>query len=300
LRVLISGATGFFGSQTALKLKQLGFEIVVLKRESSELTRLMPIIDTLKFYDLENNNIDSIFRGNDFDAVLHFATNYGRKGQFSSDLIYDNVFFSTKILEASILYNVPLFINIDTLLNPYVSRYSLSKKQFVEWGNFLALESKLKFVNLKFEHIYGPEDDESKFVNWVTQQMASNNNLIELTDGSQKRDFLFISDAVDAVIKVLQTPKLKYYDFEVGGGNLISVKDFILIIKEKLESKLNKKIYPELIFGAIEYRSNEQKEIKADISKIKELGWQSKVSIYDGIDLLIDFLLSGKNNHKVK
>ena len=291
MKVLISGATGFFGSQTALKLHKEGHDITVLKRDSSVLSRLDSIIGTVKFYDLESDDISNVFKENSFDVILHFATNYGRKGQNSFEIIYDNLLLSIKLLEESIINEVPRFINIDTLLDPFVSKYTLSKKQFVEWGNFLSSENNLMFINLKFEHLYGPEDDETKFVTWIAKQMLTKNETIELTDGTQIRDFLFIDDAVEAVSKVLYTKELKHFEFEIGGGNPISVKDFILILKEEIESKLNKSIVPNLLFGALKYRAREQFEIIANTSRIEELGWKSKISHRYGLEKLVEKIL---------
>ncbi len=79
------------------------------------------------------------------------------------------------------------------------------RKIFVEWLKYFS--DRIKVVNLKLEHMYGPKDDDSKFVTWITNQMLNNISSIDLTEGTQKRDFIYIDDVVDAYMLMLEKSK---------------------------------------------------------------------------------------------
>jgi nucleoside-diphosphate-sugar epimerase len=215
------------------------------------------------------------------------ATNYGRGGQSIYQMANDNILFSINLLEESINSGVPKFINIDTLLKKNISYYTLCKKQFVEWGNFVSKNQNINFINVKLEHLYGPGDDKNKFVYWIVDKMLKGEPEIKLTDGLQKRDFIFVDDAISALNILINERELKYIDYEIGTGSPISVKSFVLLLKSSLEQFTGEKVSSFFNFGAIPHRVKEQRVIKADISKLKELGWGSEVQLNDGISRLI-------------
>ena len=107
---------------------------------------------------------------------------------------------------------------------------------------------------------------------------------INLTAGEQKRDFVYVEDVVDAYWKILKYHSMLSFDtselyqyYEIGTGKTICIRDLALIVKSLLSSKTR------LNFGAIPYREGEIMESKADISKLKELGWLPSMDIEDGI-----------------
>jgi nucleoside-diphosphate-sugar epimerase len=196
--------------------------------------------------------------------------------------------FGLKLLEESVNANVKAFINTDTLLDRNINSYALSKAQLVEWMKFLTTKNITKMINVKIEHMYGPFDDENKFIYWLINQLKQNVEKIDLTSGIQKRDFIYIDDIVSAygtIIKNIDTFS-NFKEFELGTGNSIEVKQFIDKIVQLLEIK--QKVFTKLNFGAIIYRDNENMNMQADIAKLEELGWKPKVSIEDGIKNIID------------
>jgi len=132
---------------------------------------------------------------------------------------------------------------------------------------------------MKLEHIYGPKDDENKFITFLIRRMMRNET-IDLTAGEQKRDFIYIDDVIHAFVKVLETESL-HNEYEVGSGDSISIKKFVRLIHRLTESSST------LNFGALSYRENEIMESHADISKLTEIGWQPFVSSEDGIMRII-------------
>ena len=190
--LLLTGATGFLGSNLLKAFINKVDEIIVLKRSTSKIDRIVDFIDNekIKYYDIDVSSINDIFSNHNIDFIIHTACSYGRKGESLNNIINTNTIFGTQILEAAVNNNVQLFINTDSLLPRDINIYSLSKAQFTDWLRFYS--DKIKVVNFKIEHMYGPGDDDNKFIYWLIKQMKSNKvNRIPLTSGVQK-EILYI------------------------------------------------------------------------------------------------------------
>ena len=131
-------------------------------------------------------------------AVVHTATCYGRNRETPLEVFEANLKFPLDLLEKAALFSTDTFFNTDTILYKYLNGYSLSKHQFVEWGKQYADEHKIKFCNIKLEHMYGPGDDDSKFTTYVINSCLNNVPEVKLTLGEQERDFIYIDDVVSA------------------------------------------------------------------------------------------------------
>ena len=287
MTILISGSTGFLGSYLLKSLVNNDFKVIALKRSSSNTYRVDDYLNQITLYDIDKTELSNIFENHKIDIVINTVTNYGRKDNKISSILDTNLIFGLKLLEESVNSNVKAFINTDTLLERNLNTYSLSKAQLVDWMKFLSTEN-IKMVNIKIEHMYGPLDDENKFIYWIINQLKQNVKNIDLTSGIQKRDLIYIDDIVNAyetVIKNINTFS-NYEEFELGSGNSIEVKNFVEKIYEEILNKQS--LRTKLNFGAIKYRANENMEMKANIQKLTNLGWKSKVSIGDGIKKILD------------
>ncbi len=281
MTVLLTGATGFLGSHLLEKLLHENYNVLILKRNRSNLWRINKLIHKVKVYNIDEVAISKPFKEQKVDIVIHTATNYGRENNNISNVLDTNLMFSIKLLETAIHFNTDTFFNTDTLSYKYLNSYSLSKKQFTEWLEYFS--DKIQVVNLKLEHIYGPKDDNTKFVTWLINQLLQNIPNIDLTEGKQKRDFIYIDDVVEAYIVLLKSYKslLSFSEFDVGTGNQVELRDFILQVYNEVH-----KIKPtkaKLNFGAIPYRPGEPMKVEEDVGPLYKLGWKPKTSLTDGI-----------------
>ncbi|MEG6612856.1 NAD(P)-dependent oxidoreductase [Pseudoclostridium thermosuccinogenes] len=297
MKVLLTGATGFLGSHVLQELVKQNIYMVVLKRSFSNDYRIRKLRSGYTSYDIDRVSLSEIFeKESKIDAVIHCATSYGRQNEEVSDIFQTNVCFPLRLLEIASCYNTDIFINTDTFFckmttpNGYMQSYVLSKKQFKDWGRLFAGSEKIKFVNLQLEHLYGEGDDDSKFTSYVVNSCLSNVEKIDLTDGEQLRDFVYIEDVVSAFKKVLFSKEkiTGYNEYEVGYGKAVKVKDFVNTVKQETKSitKLN--------FGALPYRKNEILYSQADITKLRELGWVPKYDIQAGVRAYLSRLKSIK------
>jgi nucleoside-diphosphate-sugar epimerase len=135
----------------------------------------------------------------------------------------------------------------------------------VEWLKKLANTSKIKIVNMRLEHLFGPCGN-AKFIPLLLSQLKQNVSEIKLTRGEQERDFIYVDDVVQAYATVLNNAdKLeKWTEFDVGTGNPMPLKNFVLEVEKQYKQK-----YPsnktKLLFGAIDYRENEMMKITVDM-----------------------------------
>ncbi len=280
--ILLTGATGFLGSHLLEALLKNSCQVVILKRSASDTWRINHLLDQVKSYDIDIEPVENAFSEQHIDAVIHTACHYGRNGDSRAEIVESNLMFGLKVLDASIKFNTDTFFNTDTLLQKHLNIYTLSKKQFVEW--LQQASEQIQVVNLKLEHMYGPKDDETKFVSWVINQLRANVPEIKLTAGKQKRDFIYINDVVSAFMLTLEKSKTlaKFTEFDVGTGALISVKEFLETLKSVYENK-HGAIQTQLNFGAIPYRDGEMMTVEVNNTDLRNLGWQTKTTLEQGL-----------------
>ena len=281
MTILLTGATGFLGSHLLKALVNKSYEVVVLKRSTSNMWRLKGFENTFKSYDIDQVPLQKAFEEQYIDTIIHTACVYGRKGESIQQILETNLMLGIELL------NTGTFFNTGTLLYKYLNYYALSKKQFEEW---LQLASdKIQVVNLKLEHMFGEQDGNDKFTSWILNELQQEKNIIPLTAGTQKRDFIYIDDVVSAYLTCLeQAPQLKAFnDIEVGTGVLTPVKTFVILVKEVLEKLKGKPIKTQLNFGALPYREGEIMEPQVDNSMLCSLGWQPKRSLEENIEQFV-------------
>jgi len=279
--ILMTGATGYLGSRLSSHFLQNGYKIIALCLNKTEKFRCgYKYEKNVKRYYLNKDSLCNIFNENKIDIVIHTATLYGRNNESVSKIIQANVLFPAEVLSEAIAGKVDLFINTDTVLNKNKNSYSLTKSHFADWLEIFC--EKIKCVNIKLEHFYGPNDNPVKFVAWLIQQFKKNADSIDLTDGLQKRDFIYIDDVVSAFDFIVKNKAQmvlgKINEFEAASGCKISIRELAELIKEMMNNTKTK-----LNFGAIVDRKDEYLEIESDTSELKKLGWQPKVSMKDGL-----------------
>jgi nucleoside-diphosphate-sugar epimerase len=152
---------------------------------------------------------------------------------------------------------------------------------------------KIVCVNIALEHFYGASDNSTKFVSYIVQQLLASIDTIDLTKGEQKRDFIYIDDVISAFLLILNESKQSvsgYFEYEIGTGICISIRDFV-----ELAKKLIGNTHTKLNFGAIPYRNNEVMETHVNTSKLRALGWKPDNLLIDGLSKMIKLEREVKN-----
>jgi len=260
--ILLTGSNGFLGSQLLEQLAH-SYKVIITLRKTSDLTRIKNLIETssniqvIYVDECSTKDLENIFSSDQIETIIHCATNYGRGKSYFFEVFNDNVVFPMKLLEIGKAYDLKYFINTDSYFNKEnlsynaLPHYSKTKKLFLNYLKELADD--ITVINMRLEHIYGENDNSDKFISFLCKNLASHES-VSLTYGHQKRDFVYISDAVDAYIKIisiLHHINGSYIELEVGSGKSISIRKFVETLQENLKSSSI------IHFGAIDYRDDE-------------------------------------------
>lgn len=299
--IVLTGATGFLGSNLLGKLLNENYDVAAIVRTKSNFSRIQKWIghQNLKLYNIDEVNLRMVFDENKVDVIIHTATEYGRENGVISKILEANLILPIRLIELGIEYKTTCFINTDSYFNKdgrsysNLLNYSLSKKSLLVW--LQQFSSQIKVINVSLEHMYGPGDSRSKFVENLIQEVAVECiPRVRLTHGHQKRDFVYVDDVAEAFVKLIKygcTHEFMFKSFEVGTGESIQVRDFAQMIKDISRS-------PSVLgFGDIEYRSDEMMDSKADISTFAEFGWVPTVGIKEGLSRILDYYRVNKDLH---
>lgn len=296
-KVLITGATGFIGSNLTQKLIHEGFEVGIIKRENSDTWRIKGLLDKVVVYDLDLRDTHAVskvvshFRP---DVIFHLATYYAveHEPEEIPIMIDTNVLGTINLLDASKKCMVKLFVNTSSCFVYKESKdslgenaglspsnlYALTKMQSEEACTFYAEKYGLSITTFRLFPPYGPTDHERRLIPHVIKTLFDGRRL-KLTTGKQRWDFVYVGDIVDAYFRLLSVPNLpqKHEIFNIGTGDAVSVREVVSRIKEIIGSELE----PE--WGAIPHRGNEVWFTCADMSKTENfLGWRPEVQILEG------------------
>ncbi|MEK6816426.1 MAG: GDP-mannose 4,6-dehydratase, partial [Nanoarchaeota archaeon] len=109
------------------------------------------------------------------------------------------------------------------------------------------------------------------------------NEEFRMTKGEQTRDFIFVDDIVDILVRVLASESANGQVFNAGVGKPVQLMEAVRIVRRLTQSRSN------IQLGAIPYKDNEPMEYYHDISKARRLlGWSPRFSLKDGLRLTVD------------
>jgi nucleoside-diphosphate-sugar epimerase len=132
-KILLTGATGFLGSHLLKNFILNKYEVVILKRSTSNLWRISDFPKEYTSYDVNKVSALEVFEKEKPNIIVHTACSYGKGNECMSDTVKTNLIFGLEIFEAALKYESEVFINTDSLLPRDINSYSLSKSQFSDW-----------------------------------------------------------------------------------------------------------------------------------------------------------------------
>ena len=240
--IFITGATGFLGSSLVKKFLSEGYNIHALIRKNSDKSRLINV-PNINYIESQEDSIQNLFKEKKLDILIHTACNYGRNNEDHKEIYNTNVNLGIELINLCDEFNVPLFINTHSALPRDLNIYSSSKHKF----NDILKKRKgpTKILNFVFDYMYGPNDDENKFVLFLIKKILQNES-IQLTKCEQKRDFIYIDDLVEAYFLAVEnfdnSLSQIFYEHEVSSGEVIVLKDFVTEVFFQLSKHNNLKI----------------------------------------------------------
>jgi nucleoside-diphosphate-sugar epimerase len=285
--VLVTGATGYIGSQLAERLLSSGMEVNLLVRKTSE----AKILETLNgcvihLYDKEDEIKDIVFKVQ--PQICYHLASLAMGEHKSSDLLpilSANILLGTCLADALSGIQGVKFIYTESFwqygLNTSIYRpnslYAATKGALKDILLFYLINRGLNIVSLVLYDVYGPNDSRRKLVNLFIES-AINNTTLDLSPGAQIIDLIYINDVIDALILA---GNLQYSSqietvptFTVASGERFNLKEVYSIFVEATGA------FPNVNFGAKEYRAN---EIMIPCVGPCLPNWNAKFSLREGL-----------------
>lgn len=306
-KVLVTGGAGFIGSHVVDMLINKGNPVIILDNLSTGKKEYLN--PKAKFYEKDirhENEVFEIFEKEQPDIVVHMAAQVMlRKSLEQPGLDATiNILGTINILEACKKFDVkkiiytstggarvgePEYLPVDEKhpLNP-CSPYGISKHTAEHYVWMYNQLYNLDYLIFCFGNVYGPRDDpRTKRVSAIFLTKMMDNEVPEIFgDGNQTRDFIYVKDLAEFIVNSLEkTPEHKL--FHLADGKQISVNK-IAEISKKLTGFEKEIKHIDAIKGEV-------RDIVLDISLAKkELGWQPKHSIEQGLKETYEWFSSQK------
>lgn len=303
-KILITGGTGFIGSNLVYKFLELGNDIHLIVRPESNFWRIDAIKDKLKLHyiDLLNTSeIDGFIVELRPEVILHFATYgaYQGKQQDVKLTVDTNLLGAINLVNAASKIKFGCFINTGSsseygekdhpmkevdILEPN-NLYGVTKAAATMYAQFMAKKINLPIVTIRLFSPYGYFEEDGRLIPNVVKA-GINNEKFSAPSPLITRDFLFIEDVLDAYLKAIDNiDNIKGDIFNVSSGKQHSIADVVSTIEKILDKKID------VDYGNIEAKQNEPKMWVADISKAKKMiGWSPINSLEDGLRKYIDWV----------
>jgi UDP-glucose 4-epimerase len=298
-KILVTGGLGFIGSKLVQKLIDKNYKVTVLDNLSTGKKKNLSkkYFNKIKFLNdsiLNEKLLKKEIRNNDY--IYHLAAAVGVKYILLNPLLSMNTnvkgteivlkycsIFKKKVLIASSsevygLNDKNKFNenDIHVIGNSHIFRWSYAACKLVDefYANAYSLEKKNKICIVRFFNTVGPGQSEryGMVIPRFVKAAISNSNLNVYGNGKQNRTFLHVSDATDALIKLME--KKKFGTFNLGGTENIKIIDLAkkIIKLTKSKSKIKLINYNQAYDLSINLKKNYQDIMKRhpDIKKIKK------------------------------
>jgi UDP-glucose 4-epimerase len=307
-RVLVTGGAGFIGSHIVDRLVELGAEVTVLDNlVTGKLENIKHNLDKIKFIEkslTDDSALEEALEG--VDLVCHQAAMLKVPESIDKPFDYHQVnttgtlklFLKAKekgikkivFASSSAVYGEGVnFPGKETDLPQPISPYAVTKLVNEYYGSVFSSLYGLSIVGLRYFNIFGPRQSlESKYAVVIPKFIISileDDNFPIYGDGKQERDFIYVSNVVDANILALTKDNIGGKIFNIAGGRPYSINSLCDILNKVTEKEIEPKY--------LKPRPGDIKKSYADIKKAKEgLDWQPKISFEEGLGKTIEYFRS--------
>jgi len=293
-KIFVAGHRGMVGSAIVRKLTELGYKnIITISKNKCNL--------------IDQSEVDNFFNKQKPEYVFLCAAKVGgikANNEMKGDFIYENIMIQSNIIKASKDYNVKklLFLGSSCIypkmspqpikeeylltgsLEPTNDAYAIAKIAGIKMCQSFNQQYGTNFISVMPTNLYGPNDNYDLNNSHVLPAMIRKFHEAKLEGkdkveiwgtGTPMREFLYVDDLADACHHLM----LKYNNSEfvnIGTGVDITIKDLALTIKEVVNFE------GDIYFNTDMPDGTPRKLL--DVSKLKDLGWEYKTSLRDGIE----------------
>lgn len=296
-KIMITGANGFVGINLTKKFIELGFSpLIVVKNKiiHNEILKLKKKV-SIHILDLSNNQkIKKIIDSFKPDILIHLAsTNINDSNLTERDHININLIILLNLLDAlkgsktRVIFSGSVAKYEQNKLVTEKARtfppnfYGLSKFLVPEIANKIAHLYKLEFIELVLFSPYGPFEKKQRLIPYILRQALYEDEII-IKSFTEKRDYVYISDVVNAFILACKKRLKHSISVNICSGNSINNLNVVRMILSQIGVK--KKIKNLNLKSDITYHSK-------NVLAKKYLKWEPIISFQKGIEIYVDFLM---------
>jgi UDP-glucuronate 4-epimerase len=290
MKILVTGSAGFIGSALCIELLKQGHQVVGVDNHNNyydaslKENRLKRFVDNLNYIhlrmDIEDEEaVKFLFKKHIFDGVVNLAAQAGVRYSIENPLAYvkTNILGFTHILEgcrhnnvghlvyasSSSVYgsNTKMPFSIHDNVDHPLSLYAASKKTNELIAHTYSHLFNLPTTGLRFFTVYGPWGRPDMALFKFTKAILAGKKIQVFNYGNHRRDFTYIDDVVEGIIRVLNKPAkanpiwsgekpdsgsslAPWRVYNIGNNNPINLLDYIEAIEESLNIKANKELLP--------------------------------------------------------
>ena len=297
--ILVTGGAGFIGSHLVDKLVELNYKVIIINKFSNKKKKhVNPKAILYKINICDKEKVEQVFEKEKPDFVFHLAAQIDVQKAIKNPTqdIAVNILGGLNILENCLKYKVEKIIftssaavygnygkvpiEEESLKKP-INPYGVNKLSFEKYLDYYHQVFQQKYISLRFSNAYGPRQykgGECGVIGLFIDSVLNNKDLFINGDGKQTRDFIYVSDLVDALVLAVKSNFVG--KLNVSTNKEINLLDLLSVIEKKANKKIKLKFRKE-VPGDIKRSCLSNKKAK------KELGWKPKVSIEEGVGSVI-------------
>ena len=285
-------------------------EILENSSKDEKIENLKRIVNSenfvLEYADIRDmGKMDKIFSEYKIDLVFNSAAMAGVRPSLLDPLLYEEVNIKgyMNLLELCKKYGIKKFIQASSssvygnnknvpfketdIVDFAISPYAATKKSGEVLGHVYHKLYDIDMIQLRFFTVYGPKQRPDLAIHKFTKMILEEKSIPFYGDGNTKRDYTYIDDIVDGILKSIDylfKNKNVYEIFNLGESHVVSLKEMV----ETIEKVLGKKA----VLDKQPMQPGDVEKTYADISKAKEiLGYNPKTNFEDGIKKFVDWYM---------
>jgi UDP-glucose 4-epimerase len=301
---LVTGGAGFIGSHLSEELARRGHRVRVLDNFSTGKRRNLAHIPGVELIEGDLADLDACIRAVDgVDYVLHQGALASVPRSVADPITSNrsNIDGSLNILVAArdakvkrLVYagsssaygDTPTLPKHEDMLTGPLSPYALQKLVAEQYCQMFTSLYGLETVTIRYFNVFGPRQDPSSPYSGVISLFST--ALLEgrrptiFGDGEQTRDFTYVANVVDGVLRACEAPKAAGEVINIATGARISLNRLLSTINEVLGTSIEPQY--------AEPRPGDVRDSQADITKAERLlGYKPFVGFEDGLRLTLDW-----------
>ncbi len=313
--VLLTGSSGFIGWMTAKKLLINGYKVFGIDDMNDYYDVRLKKWRRDELLGFENFNfvegdiadiefMEKVFSKNRFSGIINLAARAGVRASIEEPFLYlrTNAQGTLVLLElmkkhgikkfilastSSIYANEPQPFSEDYPSNTPLSPYAASKKSAEAFAYSYHYLYGIDVYVLRFFTVYGPSGRPDMSIFKFIKLIDEERELPLYGDGSQERDFTYVEDIAEGVVKAFEKAK-GYEIINLGNDNPHKLSYVISLMEKEIGKKAKIKKLP--------FQKADMKKTWANIDKAKRLlGWKPRISIEEGIKLTVKWYRENKS-----